>query len=301
VRRRLLVATAASTALVLLAFLVPLLVLVRQSAADRAVAEATRAVQALVPVVALGDDASVDAAAAAAGAQTPSVVTVVLPTGDVVGELGELLALRGVGGRRSAGHAGAHNNSGNDSNLGDHAHGERGPDGVGNASIDPTGAHGDADPNGHGDSGARRYTRSCFQGQSDPAVSASLRTNPGSNQPGGGGRDLCRQVRGYPGRYRRAVRHTLAGYCGRQRHRRSNRTSDRTAVEHSDRRRTAQTDRSASTESHSDAFRCPAYAVAYGERTHLGEPRRWLAGRWRKGRDRAALAARARYAPRRAV
>jgi signal transduction histidine kinase len=88
VRRRLLVATAASTALVLLAFLVPLLVLVRQSAADRAVAEATRAVQALVPVVALGDDTSINAAAAAAGAQTPGVVTVVLPSGAVVGEQG---------------------------------------------------------------------------------------------------------------------------------------------------------------------------------------------------------------------
>jgi signal transduction histidine kinase len=81
VRTRLTLLVAATTSLVLLAFLVPLALLVRTVAEDRAVSRATGAAQALVPLVAAGDRAAI--AQAAGGAAYP--ITVFFPDGGQVG------------------------------------------------------------------------------------------------------------------------------------------------------------------------------------------------------------------------
>jgi signal transduction histidine kinase len=80
-RRRLVLLVLATTSLVVVAFLVPLALLVRSSAADRAVSAAAVDIQALAPLVAAGDVAALEAAVAAG----PRKVTVFLPDGRVVG------------------------------------------------------------------------------------------------------------------------------------------------------------------------------------------------------------------------
>jgi signal transduction histidine kinase len=81
VRRRLTLLVVATTALVLLAFLVPLAVLVRQVAEDRAMGRATGVVQAVVPLV--GTSTATELELAATGQSVP--VTVYLPDGRVLG------------------------------------------------------------------------------------------------------------------------------------------------------------------------------------------------------------------------
>ena len=76
-RRRLVLLVLATTSLVVVAFLVPLALLVRSSAADRAVSAAAVDIQALAPLVAAGDVAALDAAVKAA----PRRITVFLPDG----------------------------------------------------------------------------------------------------------------------------------------------------------------------------------------------------------------------------
>lgn len=84
-RRRLALLVAATTSLVLVAFLVPLAVLVRTVAADRAVNAATSQAQSLVSVVGAGDRASVRAAVDQANASGDHPVTVFFPDGSRVG------------------------------------------------------------------------------------------------------------------------------------------------------------------------------------------------------------------------
>ncbi|MFC0528867.1 HAMP domain-containing sensor histidine kinase [Phytohabitans kaempferiae] len=80
-RRRLALLVTATALLVLVAFLVPLAVLIRAVAQDRAVVAATAEVQGLVPLAATTDTANL--ASLASGAGRP--VTVYLPDGSVVG------------------------------------------------------------------------------------------------------------------------------------------------------------------------------------------------------------------------
>jgi signal transduction histidine kinase len=80
-RRRLTLLVAATTCLVLLAFLVPLALLVRQVAADRAVSGADDVVRAVVPLVGTGDSTQLELALS--GMSVP--VTAYLPDGRVVG------------------------------------------------------------------------------------------------------------------------------------------------------------------------------------------------------------------------
>ncbi|MDQ7904559.1 HAMP domain-containing sensor histidine kinase [Phytohabitans sp. ZYX-F-186] len=80
-RRRLALLVTATACLVLVAFLVPLAVLIREVAEDRAVVAATGDLQGLVPLAATSDAA--DLAALASGASRP--VTVYLPDGSSVG------------------------------------------------------------------------------------------------------------------------------------------------------------------------------------------------------------------------
>ncbi|MET8153837.1 HAMP domain-containing sensor histidine kinase [Actinoplanes sp. NPDC049668] len=80
-RRRLTLLVAATTGLVLLAFLVPLAVLVRQVAADRAVGRADNVVRAIVPLVGTSDSSELELSLS--GASAP--VTVYLPDGRVLG------------------------------------------------------------------------------------------------------------------------------------------------------------------------------------------------------------------------
>ncbi|HEX6446992.1 MAG TPA: HAMP domain-containing sensor histidine kinase [Streptosporangiales bacterium] len=84
-RRRLAMLVAATTSLVLVAFLVPLAVLVRTVAADRAVTAATSQAQSLVAVVGAGDRASVRAAVEQANASGDHPLTVFFPDGTQVG------------------------------------------------------------------------------------------------------------------------------------------------------------------------------------------------------------------------
>jgi signal transduction histidine kinase len=80
-RRRLVLLIIATTSLVVVAFLVPLALLVRSSSADRAVSAAAVDIQALAPLVATGDVAALEAAVKAETRK----VTVFLPDGRVVG------------------------------------------------------------------------------------------------------------------------------------------------------------------------------------------------------------------------
>jgi signal transduction histidine kinase len=85
VRRRLLVLVAATTTLVLVAFLLPLALLVRDVAADRAVQAATVEAQALTSLVATIDRASLGVRVDQVDANSASDVTVFLPDGERLG------------------------------------------------------------------------------------------------------------------------------------------------------------------------------------------------------------------------
>ncbi|GAB1690493.1 ATP-binding protein [Krasilnikovia sp. M28-CT-15] len=80
-RRRLTLLVAATTCLVLLAFLVPLALLIRQVAADRAVSAADDVVRAIVPLVGTSDSTQLELSLS--GVSAP--VTVYLPDGRVLG------------------------------------------------------------------------------------------------------------------------------------------------------------------------------------------------------------------------
>lgn len=84
-RLRLILLVAATSLLVVVAFLVPLALLVRSSAADRAVSAAAVEVQALAPVITSADRSTLEPAVANANAGNPHRVTVFLPDGSVVG------------------------------------------------------------------------------------------------------------------------------------------------------------------------------------------------------------------------
>jgi signal transduction histidine kinase len=84
-RRRLAVLVAATTSLVLVAFIVPLGLLARTVAADRATADALVAAQSLVPLVSIGDRAGLELTVQQAGSGSPYPLTVFLPGGVVLG------------------------------------------------------------------------------------------------------------------------------------------------------------------------------------------------------------------------
>jgi len=85
VRRRVLLLVAATTSLVLVAFLVPLALLVRTVATERAVLAATADAQALTALVAVADPASLALAVAQVDATSPSQVSVFTADGAVLG------------------------------------------------------------------------------------------------------------------------------------------------------------------------------------------------------------------------
>jgi signal transduction histidine kinase len=85
VRRRVLLLVAATTSLVLVAFLVPLALLIRTVAAERAVLAATADAQALTALVAVADPASLVVAVAQVDATSPAQVSVFTADGPVLG------------------------------------------------------------------------------------------------------------------------------------------------------------------------------------------------------------------------
>ncbi|HEY7484998.1 MAG TPA: HAMP domain-containing sensor histidine kinase [Streptosporangiaceae bacterium] len=84
-RRRLALLVAATTSLVLVAFLVPLALLVRSVAADRAVSDATLQAQSLSSVVSTADRDSLTLAVQQVNVTSRHPVTVFLPDGTVIG------------------------------------------------------------------------------------------------------------------------------------------------------------------------------------------------------------------------
>lgn len=84
-RRRLVVLSTAITAMVVIAFVVPLGLMVRELAADRATTPAQLRAQSLAPIVGLADTATVEAAVAAAEQAIDGDVHVVTPQGAVLG------------------------------------------------------------------------------------------------------------------------------------------------------------------------------------------------------------------------
>ncbi|HEX6872991.1 MAG TPA: HAMP domain-containing sensor histidine kinase [Micromonosporaceae bacterium] len=84
-RSRLVLLVGATSSLVLIAFLVPLAVLVRSAAADRALAAATVQAQALAPAVATVDQAILNDMVSQANQSGDFPTTVFLPNGQVVG------------------------------------------------------------------------------------------------------------------------------------------------------------------------------------------------------------------------
>jgi signal transduction histidine kinase len=101
VRRALALLVAATTSLVLVAFLVPLALLIRSTTADQAVSAAAGRLSALTPVVATSDSGTVELALAAAQADADQPFTVFYPDGSSAGapaersDAVELAATRG--------------------------------------------------------------------------------------------------------------------------------------------------------------------------------------------------------------
>lgn len=90
-RRQLVLVALATTSMVAVAFVIPFAVLVRTVAEDRALAEADRAAQALVPVLGVTDDpALLEPAVELAAARTAGTLSVFLPGGAVVGAPAEV-------------------------------------------------------------------------------------------------------------------------------------------------------------------------------------------------------------------
>jgi signal transduction histidine kinase len=89
VRRALALLVAATTSLVLVAFLVPLALLIRSTTADQAVSSAAGRASALTPVVATSDNETVELALAAAQADTDQPFTVFYPDGTSAGASAE--------------------------------------------------------------------------------------------------------------------------------------------------------------------------------------------------------------------
>lgn len=85
-RRRLLLLVAATTSLVLVAFVVPLALLLRTVAADRAVQVATVEAQTLNPLVATSDRAALALTVQQVNANSPTGFSVFLPDGSVLGQ-----------------------------------------------------------------------------------------------------------------------------------------------------------------------------------------------------------------------
>ncbi|HET6755418.1 MAG TPA: HAMP domain-containing sensor histidine kinase [Jiangellaceae bacterium] len=84
-RRSLALLVAATTSLVLVAFLVPLAVLIRSATAEQAVSEASGQASALAPLVATADRAAVELAVDTVQADTGHSFTVFYPNGEAVG------------------------------------------------------------------------------------------------------------------------------------------------------------------------------------------------------------------------
>lgn len=85
-RRRLVLVAAATTLMVAVAFVVPLALLVRTLAAERALTEARQVAGALAPVIAVGSEEDVRVALSIAGSRAPGPVAVVLPDGRTIGD-----------------------------------------------------------------------------------------------------------------------------------------------------------------------------------------------------------------------
>ncbi|MDT4988272.1 MAG: hypothetical protein QOI74_2366 [Micromonosporaceae bacterium] len=83
--RRLVLLVGATTSLVLVAFLIPLAILVRTAAADRAVSQALVEAQSLAPMVATVDEATLVLAVDRVNAATRHPITVFLPDGRTIG------------------------------------------------------------------------------------------------------------------------------------------------------------------------------------------------------------------------
>ena len=86
-RQRLVLVAAATTLMVTLAFVVPLGLLVRTLAAERALTAARQVAGALAPTIATGDAEDIDVALAIVRPDAPGPVTVVLPDGSVIGDV----------------------------------------------------------------------------------------------------------------------------------------------------------------------------------------------------------------------
>jgi signal transduction histidine kinase len=84
-RLRLILVVGATSSLVIIAFLVPLAVLVRSAAADRATNAAATEVQAFAPVVATVDEPTLEEAVSQVNDTGPHQLTVFLPDGTVIG------------------------------------------------------------------------------------------------------------------------------------------------------------------------------------------------------------------------
>ncbi len=86
-RRRLVLVAAATTLMVTIAFVVPLALLVRTLAAERALTAARQVAGALAPAVATGDHDSITVALSTARRTAPGPITLVLPDGRVLGDV----------------------------------------------------------------------------------------------------------------------------------------------------------------------------------------------------------------------
>jgi signal transduction histidine kinase len=103
VRRRISWLVAATTSAVILAFVVPLCLLVRDVAADRALAQADQEARAVALLVSsLSEDPRLESLVAAADERTPAPTSVLTPDGDVLGAAARDLA-RDPGVRRALG------------------------------------------------------------------------------------------------------------------------------------------------------------------------------------------------------
>ena len=85
-RRRLILLVVATSSLIVVAFLVPLAILVRASAADRALSDAIVDIESLAPTVATAEEQGIAHAVQLATSSSARRITVFLPNGHVLGE-----------------------------------------------------------------------------------------------------------------------------------------------------------------------------------------------------------------------
>lgn len=101
-RRQLVLVALATTTMISLAFLLPLALLIREVAEERALTGARQVAQSLAPLLSAGDDETLALGIQSVAAAAPGTVSVILPSGEVIGGPEPTAAAREAAASRTA-------------------------------------------------------------------------------------------------------------------------------------------------------------------------------------------------------